>query len=72
MPVQNKPRRAPSTALAHLDWLLDQALDQTFSTIEGAILPSANAMLDELEWWTDVTMKGRNAAEAIGRPSPFL
>ena len=39
---------------------------EPISTIEGAILPSANTMLDELEWWTDVTMKGRNAAEAVG------
>ena len=30
MPIENNPRRASSSALAHLDWLLDQALDQTF------------------------------------------
>ena len=30
MPIENNPRRASSTALAHLDWLLDQALEQTF------------------------------------------
>jgi len=30
MPIENNPRRPSSTALAHLDWLLDQALDQTF------------------------------------------
>jgi len=35
-----------------------------FSTIEEAILPSANAMLDELEWWTDVTMSGRAKGNA--------
>jgi NAD(P)H-dependent FMN reductase len=34
---------------------------EPIAAIEGAILPSANAMLDELEWWTDVTSKGRNA-----------
>lgn len=37
---------------------------EPISAIEGAILPSANAMLDELQWWTDVTMKGRHASAA--------
>lgn len=35
------------------------------SAIEEAILPSANAMLDELKWWADVIGKGQNVNEAI-------
>ena len=30
MPFENKPHRASSRALAHLDGLLDEALEQTF------------------------------------------
>lgn len=39
---------------------------EPISAIEDAILPSANAMLDELAWWTDVTSKGRAADKAKG------
>lgn len=39
---------------------------EPISTIENAILPSANALLDELAWWTDVTVKGRAADKAKG------
>jgi NAD(P)H-dependent FMN reductase len=39
---------------------------EPISAIEAAILPSANAMLDELAWWTDVTLKGRAADKAKG------
>lgn len=39
---------------------------EPISAIESAILPSANAMLDELAWWTDVTIKGRAADKAKG------
>jgi NAD(P)H-dependent FMN reductase len=38
--------------------------NEPISAIEAAILPSANAMLDELEWWTALTMSGRNAGRA--------
>jgi NAD(P)H-dependent FMN reductase len=37
---------------------------QPISAIEDVILPSAKATLDDLAWWTDVTMKGRAADEA--------
>ena len=30
MPIENKPHRLSSRALAHLDGLLDEALEQTF------------------------------------------
>ena len=30
MPIENKPHKASSSALAHLDGLLDEALEQTF------------------------------------------
>jgi NAD(P)H-dependent FMN reductase len=33
--------------------------NEPISSIEDAILPGANAMLDELEWWTRVTITGR-------------
>jgi NAD(P)H-dependent FMN reductase len=33
--------------------------NEPISAIEDAILSSANKMLDELEWWADVTMAGR-------------
>lgn len=39
---------------------------EPISAIEGAILPSANAMLDDLAWWTEATMKGRAADKAKG------
>ena len=39
---------------------------QPISAIEDAILPSAKAMLDDLAWWTDVTMKGRAADKPKG------
>jgi NAD(P)H-dependent FMN reductase len=39
---------------------------QPISAIEDVILPSAKATLDDLAWWTDVTMKGRAADEAKG------
>jgi hypothetical protein len=38
MPVENNPRRASSSALAHLDWLLDQALDQTFPASDAVAI----------------------------------
>ena len=30
MPIENKPHRVSASALAHLDGLLDEALEQTF------------------------------------------
>ena len=30
MPIEHKPHRASSSVLAHLDGLLDEALEQTF------------------------------------------
>lgn len=39
---------------------------EPISAIESAILPSANAMLDELAWWTDVTIKGRASGKTEG------
>ena len=39
---------------------------QPISEIEAAILPSAKAMLNDLAWWTDVTIKGRAADKAKG------
>jgi hypothetical protein len=30
MPIENKPHKASSSALAHLDGLLDETLEQTF------------------------------------------
>lgn len=39
---------------------------QSISEIEAAILPSAKAMLNDLAWWIDVTVKGRAADKAKG------
>jgi NAD(P)H-dependent FMN reductase len=33
--------------------------NEPIASIEQAILPSAKAMLDDLDWWTRVTMAGR-------------
>ena len=36
MPIENKPHRASPSALAHLDGLLDEALEQTFPASDAA------------------------------------
>ena len=38
MPVENKPHRASSSVLAHLDGLLDQALEQTFPASDAVAI----------------------------------
>ena len=38
MPVENNPRRASSSALAHLDGLLDEALEQTFPASDAVAI----------------------------------
>ena len=38
MPIENKPHRASSSALAHLDGLLDQALEQTFPASDAVAI----------------------------------
>jgi ketosteroid isomerase-like protein len=38
MPVENKPHRASSRALAHLDGLLDEALEQTFPASDAVAI----------------------------------
>jgi NAD(P)H-dependent FMN reductase len=34
--------------------------NESISAIEPVILPSANAMLDDLDWWLETTMAGRS------------
>ena len=41
MPIEHKPHRASSSALAHLDGLLDEALEQTF--------PASDAVAVDIE-----------------------
>jgi hypothetical protein len=38
MPIENKPHRASSRALAHLDGLLDEALKQTFPASDAVAI----------------------------------
>jgi hypothetical protein len=38
MPIENKPHRASSSALAHLDGLLDEALEQTFPASDAVAI----------------------------------
>jgi len=38
MPTENKPHRASSRALAHLDGLLDEALEQTFPASDAVAI----------------------------------
>ena len=38
MPIENKPHRASSNALAHLDGLLDEALEQTFPASDAVAI----------------------------------
>jgi hypothetical protein len=38
MPAEKKPRRASSAALAHLDELLDEALEQTFPASDAVAI----------------------------------
>jgi hypothetical protein len=42
MPIENKSDRASSSALAHLDGLLDEALEQTF--------PASDAVAIDIEF----------------------
>ena len=38
MPIENKPHRASPSALAHLDGLLDEALEQTFPASDAVAI----------------------------------
>ena len=38
MPIENNPHRASSSARAHLDGLLDQALEQTFPASDAVAI----------------------------------
>jgi len=38
MPIENKPHRASSAASAHLDELLDEALEQTFPASDAVAI----------------------------------
>ena len=38
MPIEHKPHRASSRALAHLDGLLDEALEQTFPASDAVAI----------------------------------
>ena len=38
MPIEDKPHRASSSALAHLDGLLDEALEQTFPASDAVAI----------------------------------
>jgi len=38
MPIENKPLRLSSRALAHLDGLLDEALEQTFPASDAVAI----------------------------------
>jgi hypothetical protein len=38
MPIENKPHTASSSALAHLDGLLDEALEQTFPASDAVAI----------------------------------
>jgi ketosteroid isomerase-like protein len=38
MPIENKPHRLSSRALAHLDGLLDEALEQTFPASDAVAI----------------------------------
>jgi hypothetical protein len=38
MPIENKPHRASSSAVAHLDGLLDEALEQTFPASDAVAI----------------------------------
>ena len=38
MPIGNKPHRVSSRALAHLDGLLDEALEQTFPASDAVAI----------------------------------
>jgi hypothetical protein len=38
MPIENKPHKASSSALAHLDGLLDEALEQTFPASDAVAI----------------------------------
>ena len=38
MTIENKPRRLSSRAQAHLNWLLDEALEQTFPASDAVAI----------------------------------
>ena len=46
MPIENRPHRASSSALAHLDGLLDEALEQTFPASDAVAIDIERESLD--------------------------
>jgi hypothetical protein len=63
MPAEKKPHRASSAALAHLDELLDEALEQTF--------PASDAFHSSASWrrgslCNEKSLHHRSAIEAKG------
>ena len=50
MPIEHKPHRASSSVLAHLDGLLDEALEQTF--------PASDAVAIDIERKSHDAMSG--------------
>jgi hypothetical protein len=46
MPIENKPHKASSRALAHLDGLLDEALEQTFPASDAVAIDIERESLD--------------------------
>jgi hypothetical protein len=64
MPIENKLRRASSRALAHLDGLLDEALEQTF--------PASDAVAIDIERESHNREARRYFSLAIGRWARLL
>jgi hypothetical protein len=46
MPIENKPHRASPSALAHLDGLLDEALEQTFPASDAVAIDFERELYD--------------------------
>ena len=46
MPIENKPHRASSSAVAHLDGLLDEALEQTFLASDAVAIDFERELYD--------------------------
>jgi hypothetical protein len=74
MPIEYKPHRASSRALAHLDGLLDEALEQTFPASDAVAIDveresherEARVPIPAVRWLATVVARGphRNGASS--------
>ena len=65
MPTENKPHTASSSALAHLDGLLDEALEQTFPASDAVAIDIERESHDREAGGADATLLRFSLARCI-------